>query len=60
MPILTDDTELTRLAWSEYAERLHGLEGSEYEHAEEEAWDRLQDALADVGRGGHLPSDRIE
>ena len=40
----TSETQ-TRRAWTEYAASLDGLEGAEYEHAEQEAWERLQDAL---------------
>ena len=60
MAILTHEAELTRLAWSEYAERLHGLEGADYDHAEQEAWDRLQESLEAAGRGSRLPSEPIE
>jgi len=60
MAILTPEAELTRLAWSEYAERLQGLEGAEYDHAEQEAWDRLQAALDDAAHASDHPSDGIE
>jgi hypothetical protein len=40
--------ERTREAWSRYAEDLRALQGRPYEEAEEAAWDRLQDALADI------------
>jgi hypothetical protein len=59
MPILTHEAELVRFAWSEYAAALHGLEGSEYERAEQEAWDQLQDALTAAAGGSPLPSDPI-
>ena len=32
----------TRRAWSDYADRLRGLEGAEYARAEQEAWEPLQ------------------
>jgi hypothetical protein len=32
-------------AWSAYNERVRMLTGEEYEHAEPESWDRLQDEL---------------
>lgn len=35
----------TREAWARYAERLHGLEGREYDDAEPAAWDELQATL---------------
>jgi hypothetical protein len=59
MPILTHEAELVRFAWSEYAAALHGLVGSEYERAEQEAWDQLQDALTAAAGGSLLPSDPI-
>ena len=42
LPLSPEDT---RLAWDAYAEATHGLEGEEYDRAEEEAWQRLQDVL---------------
>ena len=46
MPTVTQTSEMqTRRAWTEYAASLDGLEGAEYETAEQEAWERLQDAL---------------
>ena len=60
MAILTDRVELTRLAWSEYAEHLQGLTGVEYDRAEEEAWGRLQAALGASGTGTLHPSEPIE
>ncbi len=35
----------TRHAWAQYAERLRGLEGEEYDRAEAEAWEHLQTTL---------------
>jgi hypothetical protein len=35
----------TRQAWAHYSERLRELNGAEYEHAESESWDELQDEL---------------
>ena len=37
--------EEQRRAWADYADRLRGLEGVDYERAEEEAWEELQSAL---------------
>ena len=37
-----------RRAWDDYADRLRGLEGADYERAEEEAWQELQAALRDL------------
>ena len=34
-----------RRAWDDYADRLRGLEGADYERAEEEAWQELQATL---------------
>ena len=39
----------TRRAWSDYADRLRGLEGAEYDQAEEAAWDQLQATLQALG-----------
>ena len=39
----------TRRAWSEYADSLRGLEGAEYDQAEEAAWDQLQATLQELG-----------
>jgi hypothetical protein len=41
----------------DYAERLRGLEGAEYDRAEQEAWDELQAALAEV-EGAPAPGDQ--
>ena len=49
MPTVTQTSEMhTRRAWTEYAASLDGLEGAEYEAAEQDAWERLQDALRQV------------
>ncbi len=39
----------TRRAWSDYADRLRGLEGADYDRAEEEAWAQLQATLQALG-----------
>ena len=39
----------TRRAWSDYADRLRGLEGAEYDQAEAEAWEQLQATLQALG-----------
>ena len=39
----------TRRAWSDYADRLRGLEGAEYDQAEQEAWAQLQATLQAIG-----------
>ena len=41
----------TRRAWSDYAAHIHGLEGAEYDQAEEEAWEQLQATLRALGAG---------
>jgi hypothetical protein len=41
--------EEQRRAWRDYAERLRGLEGAEYDRAEPAAWDALQEALHELG-----------
>jgi hypothetical protein len=35
----------TRRAWRAYRSRTRDLAGEEYEHAERESWDELQDEL---------------
>ncbi|HEV3001732.1 MAG TPA: hypothetical protein VGW75_13405 [Solirubrobacteraceae bacterium] len=35
----------TRRAWAEYADRLRGLDGEEYDAAEQDAWEHLQTTL---------------
>jgi hypothetical protein len=44
-PVAHLTEEEMRRAWAEYATSLQGLEGLEYELAEQEAWERLQDLL---------------
>lgn len=39
----------TRRAWSDYADSLRGLDGAEYDRAEEAAWDHLQATLHALG-----------
>ena len=43
-------------AWQDYADRLRGLEGEEYDRAEQEAWEELQAALREA-RGEAAPAD---
>lgn len=40
--------ELTREAWQRYAGAVRELTGNAYADAEPEAWDVLQDELADI------------
>ena len=40
--------ERTRDAWTAYRDGLAGLAGPDYDTAETEAWDRLQDALRQI------------
>jgi hypothetical protein len=40
--------ERTRQAWSVYREGLAELTGRNYDSAEAEAWDRLQDTLGEI------------
>jgi len=37
-----------RRAWQEYHEYLHELRGQDYDDAEPEAWELLQDELRDI------------
>ncbi len=39
----------TRRAWGDYADSLRGLDGEEYDRAEEAAWDQLQATLQALG-----------
>ncbi len=46
MATLTPQVELERQqAWTEYADRVRGLEGEEYDRAEHDAWEQLQATL---------------
>lgn len=40
----------TRQAWSIYSDRLRELNGEEYERAESESWDELQNQLQRLER----------
>ncbi len=46
----------TRRAWSDYADRLRGLEGTEYEQVEQDAWEQLQ-ATLDAIAAADAPQD---
>jgi hypothetical protein len=58
--IAHDDAKLreldagTRRAWEIYSERLRGLSGEEYEHAEQECWVELQSELRRLARRRQL------
>ena len=60
--IAHDDAKLreldagTRRAWDTYSERLRGLSGEEYEHAEQESWVELQNELRRLARRRQLLS----
>ena len=47
MPTVAHTAEETRRAWDEYADSLRGLEGQQYDEAEQLAWERLQETLGD-------------
>ena len=49
--VTTNLEQEKRRAWDEYAESVRGLEGPEYEHAEQEAWARLQTTLTALEEG---------
>jgi len=52
MPTVARSIEAeTRRAWEIYADRLIGLEGEEYDRAEQDAWGVLQDTLEELGSG---------
>ncbi len=58
MATVTDNVEQsTREAWAEYAEHLRGLEGDEYDRAEQQAWDTLQERLSHLEDVSLLPVD---
>jgi len=40
--------ERTRKAWSAYRDDLVALQGTAYDTAEAESWERLQEALRDI------------
>jgi hypothetical protein len=40
--------EDVRRAWQEYHEYLHDLKGQDYDDAEPEAWELLQEELQDI------------
>jgi hypothetical protein len=44
----------TRRAWAEYADAVHGLEGEEYDRAEQDAWKHLQETLDELQGGSQL------
>jgi hypothetical protein len=46
---LREVEEDTRQAWTHYSERLRDLAGDDYERAESESWDELQDELRRLG-----------
>jgi hypothetical protein len=48
--------ERTRAAWSAYRDQLVELDGLEYDAAEADSWDRLQDALRDIESDRATPS----
>lgn len=50
MPTVANTVEQERRqAWHDYAERLRGLDGADYERVEAEAWEELQEALRELG-----------
>ena len=52
MPTVARSIEAeTRRAWETYADRLIGLEGEEYDRAEQDAWTHLQTTLDALGAG---------
>lgn len=46
--------ERTREAWERYAATLRDLSGAEYEAAERDAWEQLQDELAEASAEAEL------
>ena len=46
-------------AWQDYADRLRGLEGAEYDRAEEAAWEDLQAALREASGDSTTADDTV-
>jgi hypothetical protein len=60
MTTVTPDLEHeTRRAWGEYADRLRGLEGEEYDQAENDAWEQLQTTLQALGTPAPLDDPSV-
>ncbi|HEX2086857.1 MAG TPA: hypothetical protein VHF89_14350 [Solirubrobacteraceae bacterium] len=51
MATVTPNLQDTRRAWSDYADSLRGLEGEEYDRAEQQAWEQLQATLHALAGG---------
>jgi hypothetical protein len=52
MTIVARDLEQEkRRAWDGYADRVRDLHGAEYERAEQDAWERLQETLDTLDAG---------
>jgi hypothetical protein len=47
--------EQRRRAWAVYAHALQGLQGEQYDEAEQEAWKQLQATLRAIERGEETP-----
>ena len=45
---LAEIEQRQRQAWETYSDALRGLEGRDYEEAEDESWDRLQKKLKEL------------
>ena len=45
---LADIEQRERQAWEAYSDRTRGLAGRDYEDAEYESWDRLQETLREL------------
>ena len=48
-----------RRAWDDYADSLRGLDGAEYDRAEEAAWGQLQATLSALGAGVALDDPSV-
>jgi hypothetical protein len=51
---LADIEARERQAWENYSGSLRGLEGRDYEEAENQSWDRLQTKLKQLGEERQL------
>lgn len=50
LPSIQTREEAISAAWEHYSEQLDGISGKAYDRAEEQAWDQLQEELAEIER----------
>ncbi len=49
-PSMQTREEAISAAWEQYSDQLDGITGKAYDKAEEQAWDALQEELAEIER----------